>query len=512
MKTDTHRSHFTSILIRTAFILLAVLPFLLGSLAAIGYYSTYGRNKLNALLMVGLLFGAVYLTLHIKKAKVREAWIIAGVFLVTVAVRAASLILFNTQPISDYMDAVQAAMTFMDGPARSLETARFPYWGFYRITLTALFQLFSPSVVTAKVFNLVLSGLSAVGIYLLGRKITGERRFGLAAALVYVIDAGSILYVNMPTGEHIFVALFPLAVLLFLALFSQGERSMAMRSGMALALGVVSGLMDMYKPVALILLIAMGITLALTEWLAAKPAQEKKTRGKQIALHLILIAVTLAGFFATKALAFSAIEHYAEIPPNRHGVGWTLRVGLNQASRGRVSAPLAYYMHSQYRDADEDYETVNAQLMEEALALIEGIPAGELLAFVQDKFQFTWQSNQDFLNWATNTQAEGSLYVYDSEAVRLLGDPLNDAFLILSLVLSTLGAGYCALRRRDKGTLVMGLFILGFSLLLLAVEVQQRYRSVLASAIPFFAAYGLYAVRDGISTIRGLLRKKRGHD
>jgi len=167
-------------------------------------------------------------------------------------------------------------------------------------------------------------------------------------------------------------------------------------------------------------------------------------------------------------------------------VGWTLRVGLNQASRGRVSAPLAYYMHSQYRDADEDYETVNAQLMEEALALIEGIPAGELLAFVQDKFQFTWQSNQDFLNWATNTQAEGSLYVYDSEAVRLLGDPLNDAFLILSLVLSTLGAGYCALRRGDKGTLVIGLFILGFSLLLLAVEVQQRYRSVLASAMPFY--------------------------
>jgi len=283
MKTDTHRSHFTSILIRTALILLAVLPFLLGSLAAIGYFSTYGRNKLNALLMVGLLFGAVYLTLHIKKAKVREAWIIAGVFLVTVAVRAASLILFNTQPISDYMDAVQAAMTFMDGPVRSLETARFPYWGFYRITLTALFQLFSPSVVTAKVFNLVLSGLSAVGIYLLGRKITGESQFGLAAALVYVIDAGSILYVNMPTGEHIFVALFPLAVLLFLALFSQRERSMAMRSGMALALGVVSGLMDIYKPVALILLIAMGITLALTEWLAAKPAQEKKTRGKQIA-------------------------------------------------------------------------------------------------------------------------------------------------------------------------------------------------------------------------------------
>jgi len=512
MAKKTRSISIPTFLSRAVFVLLAVLPFLLGTLAAASYFSNYGRYKLVSLATWALAFGLLALLARGCTCKLNEILVIVAIFLSAIVVRALSQAFFNTQPISDYMDAVQAAITFMDGPTRSLETARFPYWGFYRITLTQLFHLLSPTVATIKTFNLLLSGLTAVSIYWLGRTMAKKRAFGVVAAVIFILDPANLLYINMPTGEHIFVLLFPLAILLFLALFKRTGKKLAMRIGMALGLGVLMGLMDIYKPVAQILLIAMGITLALTEWLNAKPIKSRRKHRKRMLLHFALLAIILAGFFTTKTLAFSAIEHYAEIPPNRHGVGWTLRVGLNQESKGRVSAPLAYSMSTMYFESGEDYEAVNAVLMEAALAQIDGMPFAALFTFVQDKFTFTWQSNQDFYNWATNTQIETGLRGYDGERLRLLVDPLNDAFLVFTLLLSALGASYCAIKREDKGTLVVGLFILGFSLLLLVVEVQQRYRSVLASAIPFFVAYGLTAINEGLSIIGKNIRVKRKHN
>jgi len=350
------------------------------------------------------------------------------------------------------------------------------------------------------------------GMYLLGKKMTGTRRFGVMAAAIYIIDPANLLYINMPTGEHIFALLFPIAMLVFLALFEQRECKNVMRFGMALLLGILIGLMDIYRPFAPIFLIAIVITLALSEWLPKPPAAGKEKRRKRILMHALLIAIVLIGYVSTKQLCFSAIGYYAQTPPNRHGVGWTLRVGLNQESGGLVTSALIYSMSIRYRDSGEDYRTVSAQLAEEALAQIEGKQFIEIFRFVRNKFDFTWQSNQDFYNWATNTQIESGLNAYDSERLRLLGDPLNDAFLVFSLVLSALGALYSAIKRADKGTLMIGLFILGFSLLLLVVEIQQRYRSVLVSAIPFFTAYGLYAISDGITaamaTIQSKLRPK----
>lgn len=503
----TQKIPIVTLLTRAVFILLAVLPFLLGTLAAGSYFSAYGRYKLISLASWALFFGMLVLMLRYCAWKMSDALILISLFASAVVVRALSQAFFNTQPISDYMDAINEATAFLGGPMRSLETARFPYWGFYRITLTTLFHLFSPTIETVKSFNLLLSGLTAVCIYLLGKKMTGARKFGALAALIYVIDPANLLYINMPTAEHIFVLLFPIAILVFMLVFDHTEPKMTIRIVMALGLGIVIGLMDIYKPMVPVLLIAMGITLALTEWMGHKATTEKDKRRKQIVMHALLIAVMLISYLSTKQLCFSTIEHYALIPPNRHGIGWTLRVGLNMENMGRVSAPLAYRMSTMYYESGENYKEVNTVLVEEALAQIKDVPVPALAAFVRDKFTFTWQSNQDFYNWATNTQIETGLMGYDGERLRLLGDPLNDAFLVFSLLLSAVGAGYSAVKRKDKGTLVVGLFILGFSLLLLVVEIQQRYRSVLASTIPFFAAYGLCALGDGMARIEAWVRK-----
>ena len=497
-----------AMLTRIVFVLLALLPFFLGTLAAIDHFLDYGRYKTISLLTPLFLFSMLFIALRNCSCRVSEPVLLIGLFAAAVLVRASSQGFFNTQPISDYMDAVNAARTFMQGPARSLETARFPYWGFYRITLATLFRIFGGSIDTIKTFNLLLSGLTAVAIYQLGRQMIPSRRFAVLAALVFIIDPANLLYINMPTGEHIFVLLFPLAMLLMLAVFGQPDRKNAIRFSLAALLGVLVGLMDIYKPIGPVILIAILITLTLTQWSICKAMQEKQRRRKHILLVVLLLAVVLGSYLITKEVCFSIIAYYAQIPPNRYGVGWTLRVGLNIETRGRVSSDLAYYMHSLYAESNENYPAVNEQLIDEALAGLEGKTLATLFQFIRNKFAFTWQSNQDFYNWASNTQIASGVNAYDTERLALLAYPLIDGFLILRLMLSALGAGYCAVKRKDMVTLVVGLFILGFSLLLLIVEVQQRYRSVLASAIPFFAAYALYAFQDAAGRVTAWIRNE----
>ena len=501
MKDRKHQQPLTRQIIRAIFILLALLPFALGGLAAIHFFTSYGRHKLISIATYALFFIMLLLLLRTATSKMSEPALLLAIFSITIFIRAFSQVFLNTQPISDYMDAVNAAIQFMPGPVRELETARFPYWGFYRVTLTHLFRLFGSSIANIKIMNLLLSGCTAISMFLLGKIMTGSRKFGFLAATIYMADLADILYINLPTGEHIFTMLFPIVCIVFLAIFNHPDRKTAGQVGFAILLGILIGLMDMYKPVGIILLIAMLITLALIEWLPKKRNNESAKRRKQLLTHGLLVVLILTAYFTTKEVGFSVVSYYAQVKANRHGIGWTLRVGLNMKTNGRVSSSLAYEMGRLYAETNENYQLASSYLMEDALNQIRGQNIGTIFNFVREKFSFTWKSNQDFYNWASNTQMESGLMAYDADRLALLVDPLNDAFLLFSLAFAFIGAVYCAIQCTDKGSLTIGLFILGFALLLLAVEVQQRYRSILASSIPFFCTYGLYALSDVVSTI-----------
>ena len=268
---------FTRHIIRAIFILLALLPFALGGLSAIHFFATYGRHKLISIATYALFFIMLLLLHRTASSKMSEPALLLAIFSITILIRAFSQVFFNTQPISDYMDAVKVAMRFMDGPSPDLETARFPYWGFYRVTLTYLFRLFGSSIANIKIMNLLLSGLTAISIYLLGKIMTGSRKFGFLAASIYMADLADILYINLPTGEHIFTMLFPIVCIVFLALFDHPDRKTAVQVSFGIFLGVLIGLMDMYKPVGIILLIAMLITLVLINGCRKNPIMNQQS-------------------------------------------------------------------------------------------------------------------------------------------------------------------------------------------------------------------------------------------
>ena len=490
---------------RAVFGLLALLPFALGAAAAIGQFGSYGRYRTFSIALYLAFFLFLILISSKKDSGLSDRTAVVLLFVLTVLVRQFAIIFFNTLPVSDYGDAISSAAELTQGPVKSLYSARFPYWGFYSITLSRLFRIFGASISTAKTINVIAAGLTAVGIYLAGKKLFRSGKYGLAAALIFAFSPASILYANLPSGEHLFVMLMPVVLMLYLTVFENTDQDAYKRGAFSLLAGILLGLMDMYKPVAVILLAGFALSLVISEGDAENGVTSEDIRKKKVFFHALFTAILVVGFISTKAACFSIVERQFGHPPNRFGLGWTLRIGLDMEKGGRVNTPIQSYMNDLYRDYDEDYRYVNSLLAQEALDMLAGRTAGELLTFFREKFVYMWGSSGGFYDWIAYNQMETGLMAYDAERLGLLVKPLADAFVIISSILSALGALYCTLRRRDKGALSIGLFILGFTLMLFATEVQQRYRSVAASALPFFTAFGLIAVVKSAEYIKTLI-------
>ena len=493
--------------VQIIFFLLALLPFAFGAAAAIDHFGSYGRYRTFSIILFFAFFLFLILISSEKIRGLSNEVIIVLLSVLTVLVRQLSVIFFNTLPVSDYGDVINSAIDLMRGPVRSLYSARFPYWGFYSITLSRLFRIFGGSIGTAKTINVITAGLTAVGIYLAGKQIFGSKKYGFLVALIFVFSPSSTLYVNLPSGEHIFVMLLPVVVLLYPTIFKHPEIKIYKKSIISILTGMLLGLMDMYKPVAVILLIGFILSFLLYETDLIKRTSSGKNHKRQILFNGLFIVILIIGFISTKAACFSIIEHQFGYPPNKFGLGWTLRIGLDMEKGGRVNTPIQSYMNNLYRDYDEDYQYVNSLLIQESLELVKGKTPDEVSGFLRDKFVYMWGTNEGFYDWIAYNQVETGLMAYDADRLGLLVKPLADSFLIISSILSAIGAIYCMFNKREKGTLSIGLFILGFTLMLFVSEVQQRYRSVLESSIPFFTVYGLIAVKKAAEYARKFIAK-----
>ena len=507
MKLQIRLNSISNILETSILLCLSILPFGLATLCSAVHFVNYGKYGLSSVVVLLSFLIVSFLILRACSCKLDTKSIIVILFFITICIRFSSLLFFNTKPTSDFMRAVNGAMEFATGPTESLYSARFPYWGFYRITLGFIFRLFHSTLRTAKIANVIFSGVTAVGIFLLGNKLLNSKKFGVLSAFIYICNPANILYINLTTGEHIFVMLFPFVCILFLTIFENLKDRTAIKYILSMLAGIILGLMDMYKPVAIIVLISFIITLFISEILSSHSSLDTG-KHKIIVIATIIISMLLS-YQVTKNICYSIVEYKSTYQPNQYGYGWTLRIGLDRELNGRVNKPIQDYMYNLYAESNENYKLVNSYLIHESLNLIKGKSLLALLDFFKDKFYYTWSSNEEFYFWATAEQVENGLINYDADRLGLFVKPLSDSYYIFSLFLSSIGTLSIIKREKSRGILTIGLFILGFTLLLSFTEVQQRYRSVLASSMPFFAAYGVITICRGVKLIEKFVNRRK---
>ena len=167
------------------------------------------------------------------------------VLFVAVLVRLAAVLLIEIDPRAHW----SYDMSWYDGAARRLAKG----WGYigvdaaptaawppgYPVFLAGLYAAFGPSLVAAKLANVLLGAASVLLTYLIGCEL---RRpvVGLVGAAILAVFPGYVLFAPLILSEKLFVVLFCAALWLFLRVHARAGSETAPWLGLGLFLGAAS--------------------------------------------------------------------------------------------------------------------------------------------------------------------------------------------------------------------------------------------------------------------------------
>jgi hypothetical protein len=164
-------------------------------------------------------------------------------------------------------------------------------------------------------------------------------------------------------------------------------------------------------------------------------------------------------------------------------------VGLNPDTGGGVNLEDAQTVGETYIRFGSDYSAANRYLVEMALNRLE---QGEMANLFKEKFILIWSSHEALFDYSL-------LGSNDQELVYLLGD--FEALLYLIITFFILVSSITSIIKQSHPAIFsMQLFILGFAILMLLLEVQNRYVMIV---FPYSILLGVMGMKDAFSVKAG---------
>lgn len=405
---------------------------------------------------------------------------ILWVILLAIGLRLVLIPLISTDFVSDMKDIHLFATDIYQGrPFANLKQYRYiPHATYLTLTgmvLSFVYKLFGASTTVAKLFLAFLSVLTTWLVYLTGREL-GDRRAGFVAALLYATLPSLICYAGVLVGDHLALPLLVLAVLLYARLVKSGQDNMRRSLPGYAACGIVIGLVDWFRPIGLILLVALILVMLLHQF--------RKQTFFQVGLALLVLATS---YFTVSKFAVVITENVFHVRAfsTFERIGGYILTGLNPDSRGNVTIDDGRIIGETYRDYGTDYAGANRYLIAYAFNRLEEGQLGKLLI---EKFDLIWANHIALFDYAL----AGS---NDREFVYLLADFESALFLAVTLLILA-GAVTAVIRKSHPAILTMQLFLLGFGLLMLVLEAQNRYVTVV---LPYSILLGALGLKDAFS-------------
>jgi 4-amino-4-deoxy-L-arabinose transferase-like glycosyltransferase len=349
------------------------------------------------------------------------------------------------------------------------------------LTLAGLYRVFGASVQTAKVFIVTLSALTCGFIFKTGKDSTGDHRVGLAAAIFFAVMPSLVAYSGIPTSEHMAIFLITLTTSIWIFVLKSEKLDLWNYTiVMYLVVGALIGLVDWFRPVGFILLIAFMISELI---------YLRKDQKILMVISRLVVMVIAAYLVSDLSVVISEKMHGVDLPSVRQKFGQHVLIGTNLKSGGTHNWEDQQIIFDTYRMYSEDYDKASSQLVQLAFERVKENRA-EIPHLLEIKFKRVWGNNWQLFD----ASLDGS---NDEELVAYLN--IIDALLFVSMTfLVGIATIFSILKRSTQEIFMMQLFILGLALVLLILEVQMRYRSVL---FPYLMILGTIGMRDGLNTI-----------
>ena len=405
------------------------------------------------------------------------------VVLLGVGLRLILVPLLSTNFTSDFEDIHNFAVDVVSGrPFANLANYPSIPWATHLnmtgLVLSLVYKIFGTSFTVAKMFMVVMSGLTIWFIYLAGRDLVSART-GFVAASLYGTLPSLIGYTGIPTGENIALPLITLAILLYIRAQSTGNYKLSLFIFIYVLCGITIGMVDWFRPGGIILIAALVISDLLytrrSDWFPHRLS----TLGGLVISYLIVSALSVViseSFFQRPVLSTS------------QKIGYFALIGLNPAEEGRINLEDRDIAFQAYARFEDDNAAANNYLIQLAMQRLEG---ASLVDLFRSKFIQAWSNHKQMFDMALN----GS---NDQELIGVLSDIEGLVYLMITFF-AGVNVFTSFINRAHPAVFAMQLFILGSTLGLLILEVQNRYTII---TFPYMIVVASLGMNDAIALLR----------
>ena len=432
----------------------------------------HSRSYLLALAAGAVWAGALVLLrgrLSLRTPRRAALWLALGCF----ALNLVWVLVIRIEPFSDYFKYWQTACALAHGEPlpESWYLSLYPHILGTASFLSLLVRLFGESVLAVAVVNVLLTTLSCLLLYRLASELFGEET-GFLAGLLWAVDPCKLMLNSLVFSEPLYTCL----ILLFFLLLVRLERRIAAGAPLSslllrgACLGAVLLAINLIRPIAAILWIALGLWLLFLRGRAVTSAAQWKRWAP--ALALCLCVYVLGGRLWTGHVERLLGTQVATTPV------YNIYVGFNEQTRGQWSPEdmdLLTAYHEQGMSAPEAQDALRPHLMER---LGSGIDFPRL--FASKLFAFLGSD-----------QLGGYTYRFTRpELFYKLCMGICNVFYYGVFLAALWGLWRLIKSRTLDAGLLAPLFFLGLTMAHMLVEVSDRYHYSLIPILILFAAVG----------------------
>jgi 4-amino-4-deoxy-L-arabinose transferase-like glycosyltransferase len=437
---------------------------LLYSLAFVVLEPKYTPSLTIIVLLAGMI-GVIILACFLQRYLNTASFVIL-LCLVTVGVRLAWMLTFDTEVVQDFKRMYDGAVAAANGDYSFAQEPYFTTW-VYQLGFTMyqamVIKLFGTGTLAIKLLNIVYCLGITLFIYRIAAHLFNEFS-GRIAGIVFALYVPNIVMSSVLTNQHLATFLF------YGAFYLLAKKGITHRYAW-IGVGVLLAFGDIMRPIGAVILLALGIFLFVIYFIGKEKAKKRVILGKLVG---ILGIFYLVHYIFSYSLIAAGVTQYQL--SNRDPY-WKFVLGFNHETSGRFSVP-DYNLVNQYEVGEERF-ALEKELIRERLE-----SPTKLLQLVEAKFKFMWGTYDESPYWGL----EGYEHPKLKEALFLLEKLMYISisfFALLSIV---------ALMRGEARNehLFLLLVILGYVAVHFLIEIQTRYRYFIIPSFVIIHSYGVY--------------------
>lgn len=396
----------------------------------------------------------------------------------------------NIQQVSDFQAALETSEK--EFPLNEILPGytTFSNWAIFPLYLKLMRHICGNEMIKYLIINALICSISSVLVYVLCRLCMNSNKISYMAALFYTFWPAHILYVVILTPEfpYIFLMLLSLVLLRRASTFCNKKICYTL---IALS-GAVFSLSGFFKSTDKIILIDVGIVFSM--FLLKKCCLTDCNVRKYLKGFLLFIFV----YILSAGLIYKGLDYAYATTINRNPSMHFIYIGLNPYTFGTWNEKSGHIYMQNVIDCNYDFRRADKLTFQTLMSQIEEQNYLNGSYFIE-KFKVAWQDNAEIglIEWSlpeNHPFLQKGTWQNSCFAI-------SQAFWVLICLLMCAKAIYL-FKDMDEFRLFLCLLMVGFSVLMLIIEVQPRYKCVFYPYMAMLAADGLYNLSATFTNIR----------